>query len=88
MIRVPLDDVPEEVANGWAAAARWCDEVRFVRDELGGWWVKVVQVERSHPSPHEWTARAGWFALSVGSDFEMAIHDWLDDAIGNVDGDR
>jgi hypothetical protein len=87
MIRVPLDEVPDVGSAGWASPAHWCDEVRFVRDEYGGWWAKVVRVDRSAPSPHEWTARAAWFGLSEDSDFELALDAWLHDQVGNLEGE-
>lgn len=85
MIRVPMDDVPEDVAHPWVNASRWCDEVRFIRDANGGWWVKVCKVDRSDPSPIEWSARAGWFALSTDSYYEQALDAWLATAVAGVE---
>lgn len=96
MIPVPLDDVPAEVRLGryfrcvirgdGGLANGWCDEVRFMRDEHGGWWAKVMRVDRTS-TPDEVRVITRWFGLSVDSDFELALDAWLHDQVGNLDGE-
>jgi hypothetical protein len=88
MIRVPLEDVPTEVRRNRVSIATkgWCDEVRFVRDEHGGWWAKVVRVDRTS-TPEQVLVVTRWFGLSVDSDFELALDAWLHDQVGDLDGE-
>ena len=74
MIRVPLYDVPLDVRHPYRDARP--DEVRFVRDAFGVWWVKVAA------SPE------GWFCLSAESDFEASVEGWLSDMVEIVRGAR
>ena len=89
MIPVPLDHVLTEVRlgryrpdiNGWLNV-----EVRFMRDEHGGWWAKVMRVDRTS-TPDEVRVITRWFGLSVDSDFELALDAWLHDQVGNLEGE-
>ena len=88
MIPVPLDHVPTEVRLGRYRPDinGWCDEVRFMRDEHGGWWAKVMRVDRTS-TPDEVRVITRWFGLSVDSDFELALDAWLHDQVGNLEGE-